>query len=504
VDIKTFLNPKLVGRVQPIPPILNGLVIVIALAVLGAWLFGSKSELARMAPETAISMIASTIALQLLRTSRKTGGGRKLAKALGAAVLITGCVVLIEHLRGVSIGGMEPITAINLILVGFALCFFEARTPHDHSVSHLIAFVIALVAFLPLIGYLYGSRFLIGIGPASEMPAHTAFCFLFLAVSFFLSDLDDDLATVLLSDGPGGYISRRLLPAAVVFPLGLGWIRVAAENKSILSTTLGTAVFTTATIAVFLLLVWYQALVLQHAEISRTQAERERETLKTQAEVREQFVSMLSHDLRNPISAAAVCAQMIRRTPDSAAALSEKITTILARADRLIQDLLDVNRIRSGRAIAIELSPCDLAKVLRETVEELSIVHGNRFVVKTEESLPGSWDCGLLRRAVENLAGNAVKYGSPQSPIRITARLEAQTLLLSVQNQGVPIPFDEQKKLFEVYERAISAQRHRTQGWGIGLTLVRGIAEAHGGKVFVESSEERGTTFTLELPVRRT
>jgi signal transduction histidine kinase len=105
-----------------------------------------------------------------------------------------------------------------------------------------------------------------------------------------------------------------------------------------------------------------------------------------------------------------------------------------------------------------------------------------------------------LRRVIENLCTNAVKYGLADTPITITLKAEAERVQLSVHNYGPVIPKEQQSRLFEAFQRAPSAEQSGKRGWGLGLTLVRGITEAHGGSVEVASSEKEGTTFTVSLP----
>ena len=113
----------------------------------------------------------------------------------------------------------------------------------------------------------------------------------------------------------------------------------------------------------------------------------------------------------------------------------------------------------------------------------------------------GFWSSDELRRALWNLATNAVKYGASDKPITISVTRTAQGAQASVHNWGRPIPRDEQNELFRPFSRTHAAQVGGQKGWGLGLTLVHGCAEAHGGRVSVESTEEAGTTFRLELPL---
>jgi PAS domain S-box-containing protein len=225
--------------------------------------------------------------------------------------------------------------------------------------------------------------------------------------------------------------------------------------------------------------------------------------LEEERELREHFVATLSHDLRTPLTAARLNAQMLVRKGSDPAVLfrsAARITENLDRVDQMIRDMLDANRIRAGQGVPIEVSECDLTSLAQETLEELALVHGDRFVLKAPEALQGHWSCSGLRRIIENLCNNAIKYGSREHPVTVTvAQAGPDEVSVSVHNWGPPIPPEDLKLLFQQYRRAGSAQAGPQKGWGLGLTVVEGLARAHRGTVRVGSTLETGTTFTVTL-----
>jgi PAS domain S-box-containing protein len=225
--------------------------------------------------------------------------------------------------------------------------------------------------------------------------------------------------------------------------------------------------------------------------------------LEEERELRERFVATLSHDLRTPLTTAKLNAQMLARKgsdPTLLHKLTARISENLDRADQMIRDLLDANRIQAGQTLSIELSDCDLTEVARDTLEELSLVHGDRFVLNAPEATRGHWSCGGLRRIIENLCNNAIKYGARDRPVTVgVAQSGPDEVSLSVHNWGEPISPEDQQVLFQLYRRTGSAQSGAQKGWGLGLTLVEGLAKAHRGRVGVESTRDTGTTFTVTL-----
>ncbi|RPJ75536.1 MAG: sensor histidine kinase, partial [Alphaproteobacteria bacterium] len=148
--------------------------------------------------------------------------------------------------------------------------------------------------------------------------------------------------------------------------------------------------------------------------------------LENERVLREQFVSILTHDLRTPLTSAKMSAQLIIRYPDKLEnnnILASRIVRNIDRMDQMIQDLLDVSRIRAGESLTFAMSSCDLRSITIDTLKELSIAHGDRFVLRSDRvPLVGFWNAEGIRRVLENLATNAVKYGASKEPITITIK----------------------------------------------------------------------------------
>lgn len=226
-------------------------------------------------------------------------------------------------------------------------------------------------------------------------------------------------------------------------------------------------------------------------------------TLEGEKEIRERFVLALGHDLRNPLSAAKIAAQLLARHPDEADLIlktADRIVRSVDRADNMIRDLLDANRIRAGEKLPLHRSQCRLDLLMADAVSDLISLHGSRFVLETPLKVEGFWDCESLRRVVENLCTNAVKYGDQDWPITVCLRDRPGEIEISVHNYGRPLSPEEASTLFLPFRRSISAVAGNQKGWGLGLTLVRGVAEAHGGTAEVKSESGVGTTFRVVLP----
>ena len=221
-----------------------------------------------------------------------------------------------------------------------------------------------------------------------------------------------------------------------------------------------------------------------------------------QAAFREQFIATLAHDLRSPLAAAVMSAHLIPHIRDFEKIdhTARKIVENLNRIDHMVQDMLDTLVFQSGQRLSLHPSNFDIAEVVREVCETSAAIHGPRFEIEGG-SIMGWWGREAIKRALENLIGNAVKYGSPDTPVRVAFQKYHERMLLSVHNQGEPIPADQVESVFQVFRRAKAAKEGDRQGWGIGLPYVRSVAESHGGSIDVDSAKERGTTFSMDIPI---
>ncbi|KYF80844.1 hypothetical protein BE17_44375 [Sorangium cellulosum] len=225
--------------------------------------------------------------------------------------------------------------------------------------------------------------------------------------------------------------------------------------------------------------------------------------LKELERMREEWTSIVAHDLRQPITNIVLKASMLAKQPQS----SDKAQHILASAmqlNRMISDLLDVSRLESHR---LDLRPAevDLPALVRATVERTAdATKGHGVDVEVLDGIPTLLaDPGRLEQVLTNLLSNAAKYGAPGTPIRVAVERRGGEVLVAVQNEGKGIAPEELPRLFARYYRTREAKAGGAAGLGLGLYIVRGLIEAHGGRVWVESAPGKTSfQFTLPLPQR--
>ncbi|WP_437915190.1 AAA family ATPase [Sorangium sp. So ce302] len=266
-----------------------------------------------------------------------------------------------------------------------------------------------------------------------------------------------------------------------------------------LENNLTTYAFTRARVHVLELLSDQIAIALENARLYREAQHAVR--------VRDEFLSVASHELRTPVTSLRLGLQALLRRGDHAS--DERLARSLQRMDRqvhrlvrLIDDVLDVSQLHTGR-LELHVEPVDLAEVVDDVLERLTerIAHsGSSVSVRAEPSVVGSWDRSRLEQVVSNLLDNALKFGAGK-PIEVSVARKDGTAELVVQDQGIGIPAGRLPHVFDRFERAVSSRHFG--GLGLGLHVVKSIVEALGGAVRVVSRPDDGARFTVELPCER-
>ncbi len=219
---------------------------------------------------------------------------------------------------------------------------------------------------------------------------------------------------------------------------------------------------------------------------------------------RDEVLAVVSHDLRNPLSVIDMCAASLshKLPPDDAArSLVRTIESSTAWMNRLIEDLLDVARVEAGR-LALERSPHDLVRVISEATVMLEPLIAEKSLTLREELpdyLPrANVDSRRIVQVLENLVSNAVKHTAAGGEIRIHAEASNGEIRVSVRDTGSGIPSENLPHLFDRFWQARGARRG---GAGLGLAIAKGIVEAHGGRMWVESELGSGSVFGFSIPL---
>jgi PAS domain S-box-containing protein len=230
--------------------------------------------------------------------------------------------------------------------------------------------------------------------------------------------------------------------------------------------------------------------------------------LKEAERLRDEFISVVSHELRSPLTPIRGFAQLIARDLEREGAHDQHVAWLHTlqrhtdRLTRLVDDLLDVSRLRAGR-LQVRRERVDLVELCRGIVEsKRTTVDSHQVVLETDvAALPADVDGDRIQQVVDNLVGNAIKYTDGG---RVTVRLEELTpggnVRIQVSDQGRGIPQRERESLFAAFYRARSANESAVPGLGLGLFICRELVQAHDGTITVDDAPGGGARFTIDLP----
>ena len=241
--------------------------------------------------------------------------------------------------------------------------------------------------------------------------------------------------------------------------------------------------------------------------------------LRRLQQIRAEFIDNLSHELRTPLSTVSLLAETLSREADAAGdgvppKMRDRIAKIEVETGHLVQmvnELLDLARIESGGPLVM-LDDIDVGAIVSESVERLRLFAERqrlRLVVEIDDHLPAvRGDEARIGQVVVNLVHNALKFGAgegshePMTDVTVTVRRANGEIVTSVADHGVGIPKADQARIFERFYKVDRARaRVRGGGTGLGLSIARHVIEQHGGRIWVESEEGRGSTFSFSLPI---
>jgi len=224
------------------------------------------------------------------------------------------------------------------------------------------------------------------------------------------------------------------------------------------------------------------------------------------ARMKDELLSIASHDLRTPVTVMKAQAQLMRRTLEQGQVdpnpLCDRVDLMVEQADRLtrmLSVLLDLSRVEAGR-LDLNLEPVDLSILIRRVAMSVQALSTNHVIqVNTPPSVEGIWDAARLEQVVQNLLTNAVKYSPDGGRVQVTVQADEAQVLVLVRDEGLGIPPEDLPYLFERFYRV--AGTRKLEGSGLGLYICHGIVGSHGGRLWATSEGPgHGSTFAFCLP----
>lgn len=450
--------------------------------------------------------------------------GRTLGWALAAVCLCIGGATLSEHLVGWELGidewlateapgamataspnRMGPPASTAFMLIGLSLLLLDRPHRRVRLVGHAANLVACLIPVLPLVGYAFGLTALYAIARYTGIALSTAFALLVLALSVLAGRPDLGFARLLCRDDESGTLARQLFVAAVLLTFSVGWVLASVFHVGLIDGAFAISVMTLVLIAGLTALIWRAGAALgraldQRAAIAGALAETA-ESLREADRQKSAFLATLSHELRNPLAPIRFALQSLDGPPANAARARQVIGRQVDHLVRLVDDLLDLTRITHNK-VQLQRRAVDVQQCLREAADAVAheVQRGGHDLLITAP-VSALWvhaDADRLVQILVNLLTNAARYTPAGGRIELGAEPAGDQVIFRVRDTGAGLAPADLDRVFDMFVQ-VGDGRHG--GLGIGLALVKGLVELHGGTVEAESAGTgKGAEFRIRLP----
>jgi len=512
--------PRIVDSFRNFSKWASIIAIIVGYHVLLGWIFDIQilrtpaTGFSTMKVDEALSSVAAGGALYMLQM-RRGAMARKLRPIIQFCAGVTALLALLALLQytfgwnlaqtwGLESQGpsgmsrMALTSSLGFLMIGVSLMILDR--PRRQRWVEGLTLISAAISMLAIAGYLYQAE------PFQrQMPLYAAVVIFLISCGIICARADCGLMAKVTSNSFGGIMARRLLPATLLIPLALGWLQHEGQRAGLFAAPLGLALFTVADVSLFLLVIWWGVNSLHRMDTKRRQAEYElQETAaklaRSNADL-EQFAYVASHDLKEPLRAISGSVQILQERYSKT--LNQDADEVIkhtvegaTRMQTLIDDLLTYSRLSIREA---PLEPADCSQVVQTALANLETAIQESKAVISQDLLPVvKGDSTQLLQVFQNLINNAIKYRSERTlKVHVGVEEQATEWLFSVRDNGIGIAPQYATRIFRIFQRLHTRKEY--SGTGIGLAVCKKIVERHGGRIWVESEPEEGSTFYFTL-----
>ena len=464
-------------------------------------------------PNTAVLIALAGAAVMLLQY-----GYNRTTLILGGTVFLGGALNLLQYMTGADFGfnhqllfGREwghtatvmrgrfgPPASVSFILIGISLVLLSNSDKSRHGYAVNLSLAVTLLMMFSLLGYLFEARNFYAIPWLSAIALPTAIAFMVLAVGVITSVPQHQPMLLLNERSSAGSMARTMLPIVIaIIPLFI-WLRTKGYEHKLFdlgtSRALGAAILMLSIVG----LMWVALLALRRRE----QHERETDRRK------DEFLATLAHELRNPLAPISNATSMLKLSqydPVATARATDVIERQTAQLVRLVDDLLDLSRVNSGK-MELRCEPIELAPVIQQAVETCSVMiesAGQTLTVELpQQPIYLDADPVRLSQVVSNLLNNACKFAKRGGSINLIVERQENQVVIKVKDSGIGIASDKLAFIFEMFSQVDQSLERAQSGLGIGLTLSKRIVELHHGSIEAFSDGlDKGSEFVVRLPI---
>jgi signal transduction histidine kinase len=514
---------NLVGSLEAFAVLSGTSGMVLACFILLGWLLTGRSllglamEFPALNPVTGLVFLAAGLSL---RTSLKSdSGGKRLFYASSAVVLFVSILELAGYLGWDT--GIDSIlvrnswfhtgvflradlsVVLNCTLLGAALASLDVEWRGGVRPAQFLSIAGLAISLMTLGGYGYG------LSPLSTrqysvtfLELNAALACAILHMGILCARAEKGLMVLALNEGPGGSTIRLLLPAMIIVPTALSWVRLFISHAGIRDTALGSSLFALASSLIYIVLILWNASSLNTIARERARVDAR---MREAAEMKAEFTAIVSHELRTPLTSIKIGIDMVHAEPDMPPDLRHSYLSVakrnVDRLARLINEVLDFQKLESGKE-EFKFLEHDVNEVLAEVAESFRVVAKEKGL---EISVDPGADAGKaeidrdkVTQVLINFTNNALKFAG-RGVVTLRSRGTRGDVRLSVEDQGPGISPEDQRRLFRSFTQ-LRASGKTNEGTGLGLAICRKIIEHHDGRIGVESEPGKGTTFFFTVP----
>lgn len=434
---------------------------------------------------------------------------------------------------------MSPLSAATFISFGIIIYLLSMNSRLTSNLAHVLVFPTVLAS------YFIPASYILNIYSLSEIPEipvalYSGISFCALSIAVLMIRGDTWLMKVFTSRNLGGMMSRRLLPALLLLPVVIGWLGIKGERAGIFESEIGVVLVALIYSICFVLLIWISARSVNRIDekhrcadlaLKKAYNDLEDANIKLQKELtdriiidkalkqselklkelnatKDKFFSIVAHDLKNPFTSILGSSELLYQNiaqleNKNIVSLAKIINDSAKNGYAILQNLLDWSRSQTG-LLTINPENLNIRNLIDEGISSISQVASNKEIEirsETKDDIFVVTDKNMIKTILRNLLSNAVKFSYRKGIVRVSTAIDHNKVIVAVRDNGIGIPKDNLDKIFQIDAKISIPGTENEMGTSLGLKLCKEFAGKLGGRIWVESIENKGSEFYFSLPL---